>query len=52
MKSHSNDVHDLFDNTHVRSKIYQEFYHGIVNIANEGCLVRIFSIFSDGIHTL
>jgi hypothetical protein len=27
--------------THVRSKIYQEFHHGIVYIANEGGHIRI-----------
>ena len=36
-----NDVYNLFVNTHVQIKIYQEFYHGIINIANEGCYVRI-----------
>ena len=33
MKSLGNDVHNLSDNTPVRIKIYQEFYHGIVNLA-------------------
>jgi hypothetical protein len=36
IKSHSIDLHNLFDMTHVRIKIYQEFYHCIVYIANEG----------------
>ena len=36
-----NDVHDLTDNTHVRSKMYREFFHGIVYSTNEECHVRI-----------
>jgi len=36
-----NAVYDLFVNTHVRIKIYREFYHGIIYIANEGCYVII-----------
>ena len=31
-----NDVYNLIVNTHVRIKIYGEFYHGIIYIANEG----------------
>ena len=36
-----NDVLNLSDNTHVRIKIYQKFYHYIIYIANEGCHFRI-----------
>ena len=36
-----NDVHDLTDNTHVRSKMYRESFRGIVYSTNEGCHVRI-----------
>ena len=36
-----NDVYNLFVNTHVQIKIYREFYHGIIYIANEGRHVRI-----------
>ena len=36
-----NDVSNLFVNTHVRVKIYREFYHCIIYIANEGRHVRI-----------
>jgi hypothetical protein len=36
-----NDVSNLFVNTHVRVKIYREFYHCIIFIANEGRHVRI-----------
>ena len=36
-----NDVYNLFVYTHVRIKIYQEFYHSIIYIANEGHHVRI-----------
>ena len=36
MNSLRNDVNNLLDNTHVRIKIYREFYHGIIYIANEG----------------
>jgi hypothetical protein len=28
-----NEVDDFFVNTHVRIKIYREFYHGIIYIA-------------------
>ena len=41
MNSLSNDVCNLFVNTHVRIKIYREFYHCIIYIANEGRHVRI-----------
>ena len=41
MNSLRNDVYVLFVNTHVRVKIYREFYHCIIYIANEGCHVRI-----------
>lgn len=33
------DVHNISGNMHGRSKIYREFYHVIVYIANEGCLI-------------
>ena len=36
--------YNLFDNTRVRTKMYPEFYHGIIYIANEGRYVRITSI--------
>jgi hypothetical protein len=36
-----NDVCNLFVNTHVRIKIYREFYHCIIYIANEGRHIRI-----------
>lgn len=42
MTSLRNDVHNMSDNNmHVHSKIYQEFYHGFVCTANEGCHIRI-----------
>ena len=41
MKSLRNYVHNLSDNTHLRNKLYQEFYRGIVHIANEGGPIRI-----------
>jgi len=41
MNSLRTDVYDLFVNTHVRIKIYREFYYGIIYIANEGRNVRI-----------
>lgn len=37
MKHLRNDVHNLFDNTHARNKIY----HGIVCIANETRYIRV-----------
>ena len=37
----SNDLHNLSDNTHVRIKIYREFFHSIVYIANEGRHIKI-----------
>ena len=36
-----NDVHNLFVNAHVRIKIYWEFYHNIIYLANEGSYFRI-----------
>ena len=42
-----NDVCDLFVKTHVRIKIYWEFYHGIVYIANEGRHARIVDEFEN-----
>jgi hypothetical protein len=41
MKSHSNDFFNMSDNTHMQIKIYQEFYHCIIYIANEGHHVSI-----------
>jgi hypothetical protein len=41
MNSLRNDVCNLYVNTHVRIKIYREFYHCIIYIANEGRHVRI-----------
>jgi hypothetical protein len=44
MNSLRNDVYNLFVNTHVWTKIYRLFYHGItlcIYIANEGRHVRI-----------
>ena len=41
MKLLRNDVNNLFDNKHVRIKIYREFHHGISYIANKGCYVSI-----------
>jgi hypothetical protein len=42
INSFRNDVYDLFFNTHVQIKIYREFYHCIIYIANnEGRHVRI-----------
>lgn len=38
IKSFSNDTND----THVLIKIYWEFYHSIVNQANERCHIRIY----------
>jgi hypothetical protein len=34
-------VNNLFDNTHVQIKIYQEFYHCIIHIVNERRHVRM-----------
>jgi len=42
MEALKNGVNNLFENTHVRMKIYQEFYHGIIYIANERRDVRIY----------
>jgi hypothetical protein len=36
MNSLGNDVCNLFVNTHEQIKIYREFYHCIIYIANEG----------------
>ena len=41
MKSLKNDFNNLFDNTHVQSKIYLQFYLCIIYIANEGHHVSI-----------
>jgi hypothetical protein len=41
MKSLRNYAHNLSDNTHLRNKLYQEFYRGIVHIANEGGHIRM-----------
>jgi len=41
MNSPRNDVYNFTVNTHVRIKIYREFYHCIIYIANEGRHVRI-----------
>ena len=41
MYSLGNDVCNLFVNTHEQIKIYREFYHCIIYIANEECHVRI-----------
>ena len=43
MKSLRNYVHNLSDNTgtHLRNKLYQEFYPDIVHIANERGPIRI-----------
>jgi hypothetical protein len=46
IKSFGNDVNNLSDNEHVRSKIYQEFYHSIVYIANERSHIRIVVTFT------
>jgi len=37
MKTFRNDVNNLFGNMHVQIKVYWEFYHGIIYIANERC---------------
>ena len=42
MNSPRNYVYNLFINTHMRNKIYREFYHCIIYIANEARHVRIF----------
>ena len=41
MNSLGNDVCNLFVNTHERTKIYREFYHCNIYIANDGRHVRI-----------
>jgi len=35
MNSHRNVVLNLLDNTHAQLKIYREFFHYIIHIANE-----------------
>ena len=45
MKSPRNDVLHFSGNTHVRIKIYREFYHCIIYIANEGYHFRIYDIY-------
>jgi hypothetical protein len=40
INSLGNDVCNLFVNTHERIKIYREFYHCIIYIANEGRIVE------------
>lgn len=40
MKSTWNDSHNLSLNVYVQSIIYWEFYHGIVDIANEELHIR------------
>jgi hypothetical protein len=42
MDSLGNNVCNLFVNTHVRNKIYREFYHCIIYIANAGRHVRMY----------
>lgn len=41
MKSLRKGVHNLYNNANVWSKIYHEFYHGIVYITIEGCHIII-----------
>ena len=41
MKTLRNEVNIFYDNAHVQIKMYQEFYHGIIYIANEGHHNRI-----------
>jgi hypothetical protein len=41
MNLHRNDVYNLFVNTHVRTKIYRGFNHGIIYIVNDGRHIRI-----------
>ena len=43
MNSHRNDVCNLLVNTYAHIKIYREFFHGIIYIANEGRHVRIWN---------
>jgi hypothetical protein len=40
-----NYLNNLFDNVHMQIKIYWEFYHGIIYIANEGHHIRIVELF-------
>ena len=44
--SHKNDVCNLFVNTHVRIKIYHDFFNGIIYMSNEGRHVIISCISS------
>jgi hypothetical protein len=46
MNSMRNDVCNLFFNTHVLIKIYGNFYHCIIYIANEGRHVKINNIYT------
>jgi hypothetical protein len=41
MNSPKNEINNSFNNTHVQIKIYREFYHDIIYIANEGRRVII-----------
>ena len=41
MYKHVMIFYNLFVNTHVRVKIYREFYHSIIYITTEGRHVRI-----------
>ena len=41
MTSRRNGVHYLFDNAHVRSKLYWEFFHGTVYLTYEGHILNI-----------
>ena len=50
INSLGNDVCNLFVNTHERIKIYREFYHCIIYIANEGRHVRITCILQNKIN--
>jgi hypothetical protein len=45
MNSLKNDGNNLFGNTPVLIKIYQEFYHSTKCIANEGRHIRICNIY-------
>jgi hypothetical protein len=41
IKSLTNYVHNFSGNTHEHSKVYLEFYHNIVYIANEGHQIKL-----------
>jgi len=43
MKSLRNGVNNLFDNMQMKIKIYREFYHGVIYIANERRHVRTYT---------